>query len=102
MDATNGTVWTDSQAGTTPKLGKIKPIDIVSLERREIDEDTVADLVKALIRDGGFLHPIVVRAEGAARYRLIAGHHRLEAWKRHFGERQPIPADIYPRTRPTR
>ena len=27
---------------------------------------------------------------------LIAGGHRLEAWKRCFGEQRPIPATIYP------
>jgi ParB-like nuclease domain len=83
-------------AAITPKRGKIKPVDIFSLERRETDEKTVTDLVEDLARDGSFLHPIAVRAEGASGYRLIAGHQRLEAWKRHFGEWQPIEAVIFP------
>ena len=42
----------------------------------------------------------MVREEGATGYRLIAGHHRLEAWKRHFGKQVPIPAIIYPPNTP--
>jgi hypothetical protein len=37
----------------------------------------VANLVKALIRAGRFLAPIVVFAEAANHYRLIAGGNRL-------------------------
>jgi hypothetical protein len=52
----------------------------------------VANLVKALIRAGRFLAPIVVFAEAANHYRLIAGGNRLVAWKRCFSEQRPIPA----------
>ena len=100
MDIAIGTSQADKEAAFTPKRGKIKPIDIVSLERREIDEKTVGHLVEALARDGGFLHPIAVRAEGPAQYRLIAGHHRREVWTRCFGEQRPIPAIIYPTDTP--
>jgi ParB-like chromosome segregation protein Spo0J len=84
------------EAAIAPKRGKVKPIDIISLERRKIDEDTVAELVEVLARDRCFLHPIAVRDEGPNGYRLIAGGNRLEAWKRHFGEQQPIQAVILP------
>lgn len=60
----------------------------------------MAGLVEALTRGGRFLHPVVVRAEGADRYRLVAGLHRLEAWTRRFGEQRPIPAIIYPSDTP--
>jgi hypothetical protein len=46
--------------------------------------------------DGRFVAPIAVRAEGESQYRLIAGHHRLEAWKRCFGTQRPILANVYP------
>jgi ParB-like nuclease domain len=87
---------TFNETAITPKLGKVKPIDIFSLDRRKINEKTVTDLVEDLARHGGFLHPITVRDEGATGYRLIAGQNRLQAWKRHFGDRQPIDAMIYP------
>jgi hypothetical protein len=95
MDTAIGTFQAHKEAAPAPKRGKIDPIDIISHERREIDEKTVTDLIEALARDGRFLHQIAVRDEGATGYRLIAGHHRLEAWKRHFGKQAPIPADIY-------
>ena len=95
MDTAIGTFQADKEAAITPKRSEVMPIRIFSRERRGIGEATVANLVKALTRDGHFLHPIAVRAEGP-RYRLITGHHRLEAWKRHFGKQRPIPADIYP------
>ena len=79
----------------TPKPGEVLPIHIFSPESREIDKGTVANLAKALKRDGSFIHPIVVREEGKARYRLVAGYHRLQAWERHFGKLQPITALIY-------
>ena len=84
------------EAAATPMRGEVKPIHTFCSPRRGIDEDTVADLGKALERDGGFLHPIAVRTEGPGRYRLIAGLHRLEAWERCFGNQRPIPAIIYP------
>jgi ParB-like nuclease domain len=87
---------TFKEYAVTPKLGEVRPIEIFSHERREIDEKTATDLVEVLARDRRFLHPIAVRDEGATGYRLIAGHHRLEAWKRHFGERQPIQAVVFP------
>jgi ParB-like nuclease domain len=96
METAIATFQADKEAAFTPKRGNIKPVDIISLERRKTDEDTVTDLVEDLARDGSFLHRIAVRDEGANGYRLIAGHHRLEAWKRHFGERQPIDAVIFP------
>ncbi|HEU4475307.1 MAG TPA: ParB N-terminal domain-containing protein [Methyloceanibacter sp.] len=80
----------------TPKRGEVRPIHISSPGRRDLDEQMVAELVEALSRDGRFLYPIVVREEGANDHRLIAGHHRLEAWKRHFGKLRPIPVDVYP------
>ncbi len=61
-----------------PEARQVKPIDIFSAQRREIDEKIVTDLEKALARDGGFFHPILVRDEGATGYRLISGLHRVE------------------------
>ena len=83
----------------TPKRGEVRPIHISSPGRRDLDEQMVAELVEALSRDGRFLYPIVVREEGANDHRLIAGHHRLEAWKRHFGKLRLM---CIPRARPTR
>jgi hypothetical protein len=96
MDTTIGTFQADKEAAFTPKLGEVKPSQIFWGRRRGIDEDTVADLDKALARDGGFLQQIAVRDEEAKGYRLIYGLQRLEAWKRHFGEQTPMPAKIYP------
>jgi ParB-like chromosome segregation protein Spo0J len=96
METAIGTFQVDKDAAFTPKLGEVRTIDIFSSERRKIREKTVTDLVEDLARDRRFLHPIAVRDEGATGYRLIAGHHRLEAWKRQFGERQPIEAVIFP------
>jgi ParB-like chromosome segregation protein Spo0J len=96
MYTTIGTNQGYEKVATTAKPGEVKPTHTLSPERRGIDEDTVADLVSALTRDGRFLHPIVVRAEGTSHYRLIADGHRLEAWERRFGKERPIPAIIYP------
>jgi hypothetical protein len=96
METAIGTFQADNQADFTPTLGEIKPIDIVSLKRRKIKKKTVANLEKAVARDGSFLHPPAVRDEGEGRYLLIHGHHRLEAWKRCRGEQTPIRANIYP------
>ena len=81
METAIGTFQVDKDAAFTPKLGEVRTIDIFSSERRKIREKTVTDLVEDLARDRRFLHPIAVRDEGATGYRLIAGHHRLEAWK---------------------
>jgi ParB-like chromosome segregation protein Spo0J len=97
---TIGTLQVHKEAASTLTRGKVKPIQIYSPERRGIDEDTIADLIEVLTRDRRFLHPIVVRAEAVSRYRLIAGHHRLEAWKRRFGNERPIRAIIYPSDTP--
>jgi hypothetical protein len=75
MDTTIG-----MEAAITPKRGDVKPIHTFSPERRGIDEDTVADLVNALTRDGCFLHPIVVRAE-AQTIRLAAALKKLNGGK---------------------
>jgi hypothetical protein len=96
METAIGTAETSEDSSTSPTRAEVKPIHVSSAGRREIDEATVAELVKALERDGHFLHPIVVRAEGADNCRLIAGAHRLEAWERQFGEQRPIPAIVYP------
>ena len=96
MDTAIGTFQADKEAAFTPKLGEVKPIDIVSLKRRKTDEKIVTDLAKAVARDGGYLHPPAVRDEGEGWYQLIHGHHRLEAWKRCRGEQTPIRANIYP------
>jgi hypothetical protein len=42
MDTAIATFQANEEAAFTPKRGKIKPIDIFSLERRTTDEDTVA------------------------------------------------------------
>jgi hypothetical protein len=94
MDTAIATFQADKEADFIPMRGKIKPVDIFSLERRKIHEKTVIHLMEALARDGRFVQDIGVRDEGANRYRLIFGANRLEAWKRHFGEQTPIPADI--------
>ena len=65
-------------------------------ERSDRWKEAEADLVQALKRDGRFLQPGVVHEEGATAYCLIAGHHRLEAWKRHFGKLRPIIGATYP------
>lgn len=93
---TIATFQADKEAVFTPKLGEVRPIDIFSHGRRELDERVVNDLEKAVDRDGNIFHPPAVRDEGEGRYRLIHGHLRLEAWKRCRGEQTPIPANIYP------
>jgi ParB/RepB/Spo0J family partition protein len=45
-----------------------------------MDEGALAELM-ASIRDHGLLQPITVRKVGA-RYQVIAGHRRLEAFRR--------------------
>jgi ParB-like nuclease domain len=91
---------TFKESAFTPKYGKVKPIDIFSAERRKINEKAVTNLEKALARDGSFFNPILVRDEGATGYRLVAGHHRVEASRRCFGEEAPISAIIYPEDTP--
>ena len=91
---------TFKESAITPKLGQIRPIEVFSHKRRQIDEKTVTDLEKALARDGSFFHPILARDEGASGYRLISGHHRLETWKRCFGEQAAICASILPPNTP--
>ena len=49
--------------------------------RREADEATLRELVDS-IADHGLLQPITVRRVPGGRYQLIAGHRRLEAFKR--------------------
>jgi hypothetical protein len=94
MHTAIGTFQVHQKGAITPKRGEVKPREIFWLGRREIHEKTVTDLVEALARDGRFLQDIGVRDEGAHGYLLIFGANRLEAWKRHFGEQTPIPADI--------
>jgi len=48
--------------------------------RSQIDESALAELM-ASIRDHGLLQPITVRKNGT-RYQVIAGHRRLEAFRR--------------------
>jgi DNA-binding MarR family transcriptional regulator len=100
METAIATLQALEDAATTRTRDEVKPIHVTLAERRGLDEATVADLVKALERDGHFLHPIVVRAEGADDYRLVAGLHRLEAWTRRFGDQRPIPAIVYPSDTP--
>jgi hypothetical protein len=68
MYTTIGTNQGCEEVAITAKRGEVKPTHTFSPERRGIDEDTVADLVSAPTRDGRFLHPIVVRAEGASHH----------------------------------
>jgi ParB/RepB/Spo0J family partition protein len=49
--------------------------------RAAIDEDALAELM-ASIADHGLLQPVTVRRIPGGRYQLIAGHRRLEAFKR--------------------
>jgi len=49
--------------------------------RRVADEATLAELVSS-IREHGLLQPISVRRVPGGRYQLIAGHRRLEAYRR--------------------
>ena len=49
--------------------------------RRELDEGALSELV-ASIRNHGLLQPITVRRISGGRYQLIAGHRRLEAYRR--------------------
>jgi ParB/RepB/Spo0J family partition protein len=49
--------------------------------RHEIDEPALAELI-ASIGDHGLLQPVTVRRIAGGRYQLIAGHRRLEAFKR--------------------
>ncbi len=51
--------------------------------RRAVDEDTLEGLVSS-IREHGLLQPISVRRISGGRYQLIAGHRRLEAYRRLF------------------
>ena len=95
MDTSTG-VQPYKEGTTTPTRGEVKPIHIFSGPRRGTNGAVVADLRKALERDGGFLHPIAVREEGPDRYRLIYGLHRVEASERCFGKKRAIPALIYP------
>lgn len=53
--------------------------------RREINEDGLAELI-ASIRNHGLLQPITVRRIQGGRYQVIAGHRRLEAFRRLFAE----------------
>jgi len=53
--------------------------------RREMDEAGLAELV-ASIRDHGLLQPITVRRVPGGRYQVIAGHRRLEAFRRLLAE----------------
>jgi hypothetical protein len=71
--------------------------------RRGLDAKTVDDMVKALARDGRFLHPITVCVSDkfGLEYTLICGRHRLAAWRQHFGDSRPIPAVCYPADTPT-
>ena len=96
METTTGASQAYEKAPITAERGDVMPVHIFWLQRREIDDDEVARFVNILTRDGQFINRIAVRAEGAGQYRLIAGLHRLEAWKHYFGEQQPIPATIYP------
>lgn len=47
-------------------------------QRRPLNEQAVKELA-ASIENDGLLHPITVRPDGNGKYRLVAGHHRLEA-----------------------
>ncbi len=49
--------------------------------RRDLDEGALSELV-ASIRNHGLLQPITVRRISGGRYQLIAGHRRLEAYRR--------------------
>jgi ParB/RepB/Spo0J family partition protein len=49
--------------------------------RREIDEPALAELI-ASIGDHGLLQPITIRRIPGGRYQMIAGHRRLEAFRR--------------------
>lgn len=74
-------------AANEAQLGK--PIEVAQIadspfqSRVKLDLDHVEMLV-ALIQKGGLLSPILVRPVdgGKQQYELVAGHHRLEAFKR--------------------
>jgi ParB/RepB/Spo0J family partition protein len=61
------------------------PLDLIDPNphqpRRDLDETALTELV-ASIRDHGLLQPISVRRVQGGRYQLIAGHRRLEAFRR--------------------
>lgn len=66
--------------------------------RTQMDEGTLDELM-ASIRDHGLLQPITVRKVGA-RYQVIAGHRRLEAFRRLRAEGQGEAAEERFRTIP--
>jgi hypothetical protein len=64
MDTAIGTFQVHQKGAVTPKHGEVRPLQISSPGRREIDEETVTELVEALRRDGRFLQAPARRAEG--------------------------------------
>jgi len=77
---------------------KTSPIDLELIDRNahqprsETDAAALAELM-ASISEQGLLQPITVRKVGA-RYQVIAGHRRLEAFRRLLSEARPIQAAI--------
>jgi len=61
------------------------PLDVLDgnpyQPRRDLDDAALTELV-ASIRDHGLLQPVSVRRVQGGRYQLIAGHRRLEAFRR--------------------
>lgn len=61
------------------------PLDLLDANpfqpRREMEESPLSELV-ASIREHGLLQPITVRRVPGGRFQLIAGHRRLEAFRR--------------------
>jgi ParB/RepB/Spo0J family partition protein len=70
---------------TAPPLAWRIPLGLVDPNphqpRRDVDEGTLVELL-ASIREHGLLQPVSVRRIAGGRYQLIAGHRRLEAYKR--------------------
>lgn len=72
------------------------PLDLLDANpyqpRRDLDETALTELV-ASIREHGLLQPISVRRVQGGRYQLIAGHRRLEAFRRLRAERPAQPGE---------
>jgi len=62
--------------------------------RSEIDEGALEELI-ASIRNNGLLQPITVRGVPGGRYHVIAGHRRLEAYKRLLAEASGAAAERF-------
>ncbi len=62
--------------------------------RSQLDEGALEELI-ASIRNNGLLQPITVRGVPGGRYHVIAGHRRLEAYKRLLAEASGAAAERF-------